>query len=140
MCFPDRLEEINWEVEEIPEDAKLFYRIPLAHVDTDSKAPLPHAFRVNQDSMSTDWNKYCTPSETLNRFEDGKKRFVVSLEVNKIKKIPFQRIQHSPILKTDESLGNRAHTDVFWDIGEDNNLKVEIRFKYMQIYVWEISP
>jgi hypothetical protein len=137
-------ESLKWESEEIPRDSKLFYRIH--ENDIESNEPKPIAFKIRGDddskSMSTDWEKYSTPKETLARKSDGKKRYIVSLIVSQILEIPKQRVLHSPIHNSITEKDNRAHTDIFWDIDykKDNALKTQIRAKYLQIYNWEIQP
>ncbi len=112
-------------VENIPDDDVLYYRV---HVNnTENGMPVPGAFRDIGDSMSTDWSKYSTASESQLRARVPEKNGIVKLNVGDLRSIP-QTVTHSPDLE----LNNRAHTSVIGD------KTTKIRFKFMGIYAWVI--
>lgn len=115
----------NWPIEEIPSEDYLYMRVHYALVDA-SGNPLPAAFRNHGDGMSSDWSRYSTPRETLERASRPAKRGVVQMIVGKIRDLPDQRVEHTP------EPDNRAHTDVF---GEKTT---EVRVKFLRISSWAI--
>ena len=69
----------------------------------------PGAFKNSKKGnggMSTDWAKYSTPQESLNRHSEDKRGGIVKLKVGDIRSLPNQTVEHTPN-------GNQAHTDVF---------------------------
>lgn len=56
----------RWLSEPIPDDAILFYRVPVGWLKPGNKLH-PGVFRENKGSMSTDWSKYSTGAETRAR-------------------------------------------------------------------------
>jgi hypothetical protein len=119
-----------WEPESIPAEATLYLRVHKTLLD-DNGLPKPVAFRnspTKQDRMSTDWEKYATPEETLQRARNPADNIVVLLPVGEVRQVPGQRVEHTPVQAAEDSPGNRAHTDVF---GEKTP---EARVKFLQIY------
>ena len=99
-------EIVPWEIEEIPDQDILFYRIP--RVWFPDGILNTAAFRNTQpsDGMSTDWNKYSTARETRRRSQrhPPEEYAVVQLVAGEVRRMPDQTVVHSP--KAD----NRAHT------------------------------
>ena len=82
---------------------------------------------LGEAGMSTDWCRYASPHDT--RMRAVKKApdeyGVVSIPVGKVKAIPRQRIEHTPIYLTPNHVGNnRAHTDVFGPKSKDELLQL----------------
>ena len=75
--------------------------------------------------MSTDWEKYATPSDTKDRGRVPADNGVVSLPVGGARSIP-QGVEHTP------NAENRAHADV---LGEKTP---EVRIKLRRLAVWVI--
>lgn len=124
-----------WLEEDIPSDAILYQRVHRKNLNAEG-APIPGAFRNTpnkQDGMSTDWEKYSTPSETRSRARNPSDNVVIALPVGKVREIEGQTIQHTPVNPGPDTLPNRAHTDVF---GEKTT---EARLKFLQIYQTELS-
>lgn len=125
-------DEINpWEVEEIPDQDILFYRI---HQNWIPNGILnPAAFRNTKPSngMSTDWDRYSTARDTRRRNPNKPPTnyAVVRLEVGEVKKVPDQTVVQSP--KPD----NRAHTDVFGD----KTPEARIKFSRLADYVYRVD-
>ncbi len=115
----------DWNIEDIPDNDVLFYRV---HVNnTADGKPIPGAFRDVGDSMSTDWNKYATASESQSRAKKPEKNGILKLNVGSVRSIP-QTVTHSPDLE----LNNRSHTSVIGD------KSTKVRYKLMEIYKWVI--
>ncbi len=118
----------QWPIEDIPNSGQLFMRVHEMWIQ--SNDVMPGVFRNHGDGMSTDWNKYSTPQETLNRAsEHGKdpdRYGVIQMNVGQVRAIPKQSVTHTPLPS------NRSHTDVF---GEKDS---EARLKFSRIYSWVI--
>lgn len=119
----------NWQVEDIPGDDNLFYRVHRNSLMEDG-SPMPGAFRNTPDKvtdgMSTDWDKYSTADETRNRgAKDQSEYAIVSLCVVDVREIPNQRVVHSP----DSINNNRAHTDVFGIKDVESRVKFKAKCK-----------
>jgi hypothetical protein len=56
----------SWEKEDIPNSSMLYMRVHWRYLSEDG-TPEVGAFRDHGGSMSTDWDKYSTPQDTLNR-------------------------------------------------------------------------
>lgn len=56
----------QWESESIPDVDLLFMRVHKA-VLSENGEPIPSSFRDHGGAMSTEWNKYSTPEETLDQ-------------------------------------------------------------------------
>jgi len=76
--------------------------------------------------MSTDWERYSTPTETLQRASEPSKNGVIQLGAGSVRVIEGLTVEHTPIL------ANRAHTDVF---GEKTP---EVRLRLMRVAQWAI--
>lgn len=149
-----------WQIEEnIPDSDKLYFRI---HNDCifDTK-DLKNIIRsrafyntpATGNNMSTDWEKYSTPQQTLDfvskqfktgtaTFKDKTKFSVVSFLVFQVKNIDtHHHLLHDPVQRIPEILGNpnnRAHCLVDGKISDDKEDAVEIRAKFIEIAQWEI--
>lgn len=94
------------------------------------------AFRNHNDpadpskaaGMSTDWQRHSTAEECRQRANDmGKdpnKYEVIQLNVGRVRDIPGQIVEHTPIYEPHATppLFNRAHTDVFGEKDEEARL------------------
>lgn len=97
--------EMKWKSEHIPGPDMLYYRV---HIGRARKGRLtPTIFHEQGGSMSADWDKYSTPSETLSRAKKPPENGVVTLCVGSVREIGLT-VVHSP----DVAHENRAHTDV----------------------------
>lgn len=76
--------------------------------------------------MSTDWERYSTPTETLHRAAEPSKDGVIQLGAGSVRGIEGLTVEHTPIL------ANRAHTDVF---GEKTT---EVRLRLERVARWTI--
>lgn len=117
-------EEVIWDSEAVPDQALLFMRIHRVWI-RDGEL-LPGVFQNRGAGMSTDWNKYSTPSETQKRAIDPSMNGVIQLVVGDVREIPQQKVVHTP----NRERNNRAHTDVF---GEKDT---EARLKFKRISSW----
>jgi hypothetical protein len=114
----------RWKPEYLPEDDLLYMRVHKNYFDQGDIAP--GAFRnrpTERDGMSTDWQKYARPEETLSRARNPIENAVIQMRVGDVSQIPGQSVVHSPDLITP----NRAHTDVFGD------KTTEARVKFLRI-------
>lgn len=96
----------RWLVEPISNDDHLFMGIHRTWVKPDGDVS-PGAFKNRGNGMSTDWSRYSTPEQTRDRRRNPKDNLVVQMEVGRVRSIPGQSVEHTPLLE------NRAHTDVF---------------------------
>lgn len=77
--------------------------------------------------MSTDWNKYSTSLETLNRAGNPPDNIVITFAVDEVRRIVGQTIAHNPVNPDETSRGNRAHADV------PGAKTTEARLKFLRI-------
>ena len=138
-----------WEQEDIPDESLLFCYVFKNNINSKTGDPLERAFCITPfktgKDLSSDWNKYSTPKETLQRlskqykpnggFKNPDNYYVVQLSVKQIRlEIPSQTIEHDPIQNDIVLPENRAHTKI---IGEKDP---EVKLKFVDIYEWAISP
>ena len=112
---------LAWQSEDIPGVDDLYMRVHQSQID-ETGAPFPGAFKDRDGGMSTDWNKYSIPEETRSRGKNPKENAVISMNVDKVRRIPGQVVNHTPSIE----FNNRAHTDVIGD--KKNNPEVRVLF------------
>jgi hypothetical protein len=112
-----------WEKEDIPNSSMLYMRVHRHNLGDDG-IPIPGAFRDHGGGMSTDWDKYSTPQDTLNRAREPKNNAIIEMNVGDIRSIPNQTVQHCPCPE------NRAHTNVIGNKHTDP----EVRIKFGRLY------
>ena len=148
-----------WQTENISDTEKLYFRIHNDYIfDTKDLKNIirPRAFYntpATGNNMSTDWEKYATPEQTLDfvskqyktgttNFKDKTKFSVVSFTVNQVKSIDSNHnILHDPVQHIPEILGspnNRAHALVDGKISDEKEDTVEVRARFIEIAKWEI--
>jgi hypothetical protein len=111
----------SWEKEDIPNSSILYMRVNYHYLSEDG-TPEVAAFRDRGRSMSTDWDKYSTPQETLNRTtKDPRHNAVIEMNVEDVRSIPNQSVQHCPRPE------NRAHTGVIGDKRKDPEVRIKFR-------------
>lgn len=120
-----------WKKEEVPDEDLLFMRVSKKLVQPNGRI-LPLAFKNHGDpndpskepGMSTDWQEYSTREECRQRARqfgrDPNSYEVIQLDVGKVREIPDQRVEHTPIYQP--PILNRAHTDVFGEKDEEARL------------------
>jgi hypothetical protein len=135
----------NWPIEYIPDQASLFYRVPVSHLRPDRK-PAPGNFRESGGSISTDWENYSTAAETRARPGRPERFAVIRLSVGGVREIEELTVSHSPVQPTGDSAGNRAHTDVLGleendvaspELGRKERIRTELHRRF---HIWEIAP
>jgi len=122
-----------WPIEEIPNRDTLYYRIHQSYLIRGELKP--GAFREIGDSMSTDWSKYSTPSDSRSRAKKPEQNGIISLKVGSLRQLKLT-VVHAP------SEDNKSHSLVK---GVD---EVEIRLKLLyklrdtadDHIQWEIHP
>lgn len=97
----------DWAVEEIPNKDELYYNIHKQYYEKNPGIIPNSGFKPQGHSMSTNWGKYSTPAEALNRAKEPEKNKVVKMNVGDVRDVPLKVI-HSP----NKEKENRAHTDV----------------------------
>lgn len=118
-----------WPKEDIPDTDLLFMRVHIKTYAAKGKLSLG-AFQNHDGGMSTDWNKYATPTETRSRGRRPADEYaVVQMQAGKIRAVPGQVVEHNPIYPT-----NRAHTEVFGEKDE------EARVLLNRCATWVIFP
>ncbi len=113
---------LKWQVEFIPDSDKNYRRVHSSYFRENQLTA--GAFSHTNGSMSTDWSKYSTPKDSLNRAKFPLKNGVVSLVTADLRSINLQVI-HAP------SQENQAHTNVF-------KVDEEVRLKLLDMFTWEI--
>lgn len=115
----------------IPDKDLLFYRLHKNEIREGEI--IPGAFRAKGGiGMSTDWSKYSSAEQALNRAITPQDNAIVSLNVGKVKSIEGLSVKHCPI---DD---NQAHAEVY-GIPERGEFKTRIRAKLVLIANWEIK-
>lgn len=109
---------IDWQAEQVPDENLLFMRVHESWRRGESVSP--GAFKNHGDGMSTDWERYATPSQTRARAKDPGKNAVISMIVGNVRQLPRQRVEHTP----DIEHRNRAHTDVLGEKDEEVRIKL----------------
>ena len=103
-----------WKIENIPDDATLFRRVPGPLIIDGEVGPAAFQNHPGTESISSNWSHYADADETRNQVrnygKNPKDYGVVKMLVSDIKqKITVQQtVDHAP----DEPNGNRAHTHV----------------------------
>lgn len=131
---PEITEQTQWEIEDIPNEHDLFYRVPADYLK--ENALHPGVFRETRGYMSADWSKYSSAAETRSRVgKDRMPRFgVVKLNAGAIRDIEGLRVEHIPFPD------NRSHSGVF-GIGTGGPIQLKRRTLLFQLVSgWEIAP
>ena len=133
-----KFDDIQYPIEEIPNNDILFYRIHQQYIDheenDEKKRIKPSAFdpqpKPNGTEMSVDWSKYSTAQDSKERARKPEKNGIVSFNSASIRESPPQlKVNHRPTY-------NRAHSIIF-DVLPDSN-DPEIRIKLRRECKWEI--
>ena len=128
----------QYTIEEIPNEAILFYRIHTEYIDReendDKKKIKPSAFdpqpKPHGTEMSVGWKKYCSAQDIKDRAKKPEKIGVVSFNSTEVRESPtVLNVAHRPT-------SNRDHSIIF-DVLSDAN-DPEIRIKLRRICQWEI--
>ena len=149
------------QIESIPDSGTLYFRIHKQNVFDNkdfTNIIRPRAFcntPASGKNMSTDWDKYATPQQTLDhvskQYKTGRTEFknkddfgVVRFSVDKIKEIDKNHyVLHDTIENIPEIIGapnNRAHAVVDGKISGDKEDSLEVRALFAENAIWEIFP
>ena len=131
---------MSYRIEEIPDSDRLFYRVHIN--DFKDGEVVPGAFRERgtgeQKSMSTDWERYSNPQESLFRAAKPERNAIVSFVSGNLRAIGLQ-VYHSPIYAPEaKMIDNQSHADVK-PLGESKAKKTRMRRKLLDQYSWEIK-
>lgn len=118
-----------FEKEEIPDNDNLYYRIHNSYIREGEITP--GVFQERGGGMSTDWSKYSTAEQSLNRAPNPKDNGIVKFVVGSVRKIELT-VEHSP------KPAHQSHTDVI-GIPPKRELKISMRAKLKQMCIWEIE-
>lgn len=155
------IERWDIETENIIDSHKLYFRvfkdnINYSNLGTDKNKIKPKAFfntPKDGQNMSTDWEEYSTPQETLDfvsrQYKTGKTAFkdktqfsVVSFTVEDVKFIDSNhKVIHDPVQYFPEVIGkpnNRAHTLIDSKISDEKADSLEIRALFVEKARFEI--
>jgi hypothetical protein len=100
-----------WEIEEIPNDHRLFLRVHVNEVKSTGGNLHPGVFREQEGSMSVDWEKYSTAEQSRNRAKNPQKVGIVALIAGVVRSIENLKVLHEPA--EDQDRKNRAHSAVY---------------------------
>ncbi|MBW4888718.1 hypothetical protein KXQ82_03290 [Mucilaginibacter sp. HMF5004] len=120
-----------FEAEEIPDNGILYYRVHKSYIVNNEV--IPGAFRSRGDGMSTDWNKYSTPEESLLRAKVPAENSIINFPVTKIRSRSALAVIHNP------EIDNRAHSLIKGIPEVKGDLQTKTRALLTLIYVWEIK-
>ena len=151
------LKNTKWKSQPIPNKAILYRRIHFRHVKEDvqgSNGYIPIPSFLKDPELSCDWNRYSTPSQSLQlisqeykgetkKFKDANIFFIAGFLVQEIfdNNIIEKSIIHDPIQFIPEIIGtpnNRAHTLIKDNREIDGERAVKIRLLLSKIAKWEI--
>lgn len=82
--------------------------------------------------MSTDWDKYSTPQQSLALSKNPDDNGIVKFSVAKIREQPYMDVEHNPLPH------NRAHS-LIHGVPEKWELKTEARALLRRMCEWEIA-
>lgn len=144
---------MNWPIEEIPNEHFLFTRIFKGHLSKQDNLPKADAFKntpygVDSNVLSSDWEKYISAKECrdfVKNFVNKKTGipkepddyFIWKMNVGKIRTelIPSQEVTHTP------REYNRAHASIEGKKPENEGVNnAEFRSLIIEIGDWEIAP
>lgn len=134
-----------WPIEGIPDEASLFYRVPVTWLRPDAR-PFPGIFRENKGSISTDWDRYSAAAETRARQGRPERFAIMKLHAGGVRGITGLTILHAPTQNVSILPDNRAHTDIFGLEQQADSMPVlgwkeKIRSElYKRFNTWEIAP
>lgn len=124
-----------WKIELIHDDAALYYRVHKGFVVEGEV--IPGAFKERGEGenrgMSTDWNKYATAEDALNRSKNPNDNGIVSFNVGEVRNIKDIIVEHAP------EQDNQAHSHIK-GIPPKNPMKTSIRRKLLEACTWQIKP
>lgn len=139
---------VLWPIDTISDDSYLYCYVHKTQFDEDF-SPIARAFRNTPykggTDLSSDWDEYTTPSETLERLslqknnkginKDPHDYGLVEFHVEKIRsEIKSQNVEHDPIQNHQYLPNNRAHTKI------EGDKDVEIRLKMIDLCKVIITP
>lgn len=134
-----------WAIEEIPDPDSLFYRVSIRWLRKDLKVA-PGLFSENKGSISSDWEKYSSPTDTRARQGRPEQYAVIRMVAGRVREIKELTIKHSPVHNVPGQVDNRAHTDIFGLLSREGDRpdlgrKLRIRLAlYERFSTWEIAP
>lgn len=128
----------NFDIEEIGDDQKLFYRVHIVNIDeneTDEiKKIKPIAFDPKpkgSEEMSVNWEKYITAEETKKEARSPEKTGILSFISGVLRANPINlNVTHDPH-------PTRSHSIVHNIVSRQND--AEIRIKLRNVCKWEIA-
>lgn len=125
----------DWEVEDIPNPARLYLRVHINNLR--DKQLHPGVVREQgEDGMSVDWDKYSTPQEARLRAKKPEKVGIVTLIAGAVRGIEGVDVIHDPIRDPPEP--NRAHSLVVGMHGRETMVR-GLLFEQVD-HNWTINP
>lgn len=115
-------DEVNWPVEDIPDEDGLYMR---AHKKFFPQNILqPGVFREHDGGMSVDWSKYSAPADTRACANNPSANAVICLLAGQIRSIQSLTVVHDP------QPSNRAHSNV--DLPDHGENLTEARLELLR--------
>jgi hypothetical protein len=134
-----------WPIEEIGNDESLFYRVPVNWLGPTMRS-FPGIFRENKGSISTDWERYSSASQTRARQGRPERFAIIRLVAGSVREIDGLSVVHSPVQNIEGLPDNQAHTDIFGlesspslnpELGRKERIRTELHKRFNE---WEIPP
>ena len=102
-----------WEVEEIPNEHKLYKRVNTKNFhrnyDLNDLHPPVNIFRDTGSGMSVNWSKYADAQDTKDQARIPEDNWVIKMNVGKVREINELEVEHTP----KPQYKNRAHSSVY---------------------------
>ncbi len=124
---------VKFDIEDIPNEHKLYYRVHKNHMDNGEVLPVAFEERGRIEetkSMSTDWEKYSTPERLKEKARKPELNAVISFIKQNLIDINL-RVKHRPTIY-------QAHTDVN-GISKPIQRDPKIRLILCDLFNWEIN-
>jgi len=125
----------GWPQEQIPDEERLFMRVHKSLL-VDGEL-VPGVFREQKGSISTDWERYSTPQQSLARAAKPAENGIIALLTEGVRSVPPLNVVHEPR----PALNNRAHTNIYGLSQPPPEAKNERRLKLLEMFhEWELRP
>ena len=124
-----------WQKEEIPDKDFIYRRIHKNELDEDDPTFIPpNNFHEIETGISTDWDKYSTAEESLQRAKNPELTCIIRIQAKKVRMLEQLIVEHIPILT------NRAHSEIQGLNNHPKPKRVKLRLKLAEFSEWVINP
>ena len=126
---------LGWPVETIPDEDAVYRRVHKALLDVEDPDFIPPAaFRVIEDEISVEWEKYASADEALRHAHDPLANGLLELQASSIRETGSLDIKHAPLPD------NRAHSNIVGFHGLQKSKLTKLRLQLSMKARWIIKP